>query len=430
MRLLRTLLCFLLAVPVLADTVVFRNVTVIPMTSPKAMEKQTVVIKDGKIASIGKVVAVPKDATVIDGTGKFLLPGLADMHVKIPSTEAKGGMLQDVLTMLVANGVTNARGMWGSPGQLAIREKARAGKIVSPDLFLAGTQFGGMTVASSEEAIDRVRNQKKEGWDFLTIELGLKPEQYDTIAKTARESNMRFGGTVPVGVALPHAIESGQETIDYLDAFDIYLDAAKGPVDEKKLGEIASKIEEAGVWVVPMLALSEITYGTGALDALNAYPEVKYSPQAAVDVWSKSYELRMQNIPRDQVANVVTNNRVILRAFRDTGVRMLLGTAALEQYLEPGFSVMREMVALRNAGLTPYEILEMATVNPATYLGRSDIGTIETGNRADLVLLDADPLADVANVAKVNGVMLGGTWYSRQQLDDALKTIKEKYRFN
>ena len=427
---MRTLLCFLLAVPALADTVVFRNVTVIPMTSPKALEKQTVVVKDGKIVSISSEAPVPKDATVIDGTGKFLIPGLADMHVKIPPKDAKGGMMQDVLTMLVANGVTSARGMWGSPGQLEIRGKARAGTIVSPDLFLAGTQFGKQTVASPEDAVERVQMQKKEGWDFLTIELGLTPAEYDAIAKAARESNMRFGGTVPLGVTVPHAIESGQETIDYLDAFDLYLDAAKGPVDEKKLGEIASKIEEAGVWIVPNLALSEITYGTQALDALNAYPEVKYSPQAAVDVWSKSYELRAQGLPRDQVANVVTNNRIILRAFRDTGVRMLLGTAALEQYLEPGFSVMREMVALRNAGLTPYEILKMATVNPATYLGRSDAGTIETGNRADLVLLDADPLADVTNIAKVNGVMLAGKWHSRQQLDDGLKMIKDKYRFN
>ena len=427
---MRTLLCFLLAVPVFADTVVFRNVTVIPMTFPNAMEKQTVVVKDGKIASISKDVAIPKEATVIDGTGKFLLPGLADMNVKIPPTAAKGGLMQDVLTMLMANGVTSARGMWGSPGQLAIREKARAGKIVSPDLFLAGTQFAQQTVASPEDAVERVHQQKKEGWDFLTIESGLTPAEYDAIAKTARESNMRFGGTVPVGVALPHAIEMGQETIDHLDAFDIYLDVAKGPVDEKKLVEIASKVEDAGTWVVPTLALSEITFGTHSLDALNAYPEVMYSPQAAVDVWSKSYDLRMQAISRDQVVNVVNNNRTILRALRDTGVRMLLGTGSLEQYLEPGFSVMREMVALKNAGLTPYEVLKMATVNPAIYFGRSDAGTIETGNRADLVLLDADPLADVANVAKVNGVMLAGKWYTRQQLDDALKTIKEKYRFN
>jgi len=430
MRLMRSLICLFLAIPAFADTVVFRNVSVITMTSPKVLEKQTVVVKDGKIESISNEAVAPKGATVIDGTGKFLIPGLGDMHVQIPAVDAKGGLMQDVLTMLMANGVTTARGMWGYAGQLAIREKARTGQIVSPALFLAGTPLSRQTVASPEDAAARVRQQKKEGWDLVKIHDGLTLAEYDAIAKTAGEEKMRFGGHVPQSVDLPHAIEMGQDTIDHLDAFWGYLQTPKGPVDEKKLAAIAQKLEEAGMYVVPTNALAEITFGTQPIETLSAYPEIKYSPQAAVDVWAKSYELRVQRIPRDQATNVVNNNRRILRVLTDTGVPLLLGTNALEQYLEPGYSVMREMVSLSGAGLTPYEILRTATVNPATYLGRSDIGTIEAGNRADLVLLDASPLADVANIGKVRGVMLGGRWYTRQQLDDALKLIREKYRFD
>ena len=428
MRVLTVLTCFLLAVPAIADTVVFRNVSVIPMTSPNVLEKQTVVIKDGRITSISKNAAVPKGATVIDGSGKFLLPGLSDMHVHIPAVEAKGALMQDVLTMLVANGVTNVRGMWGSPGQLDVRNKARLGQIVSPSLFLAGPPISNRTIATAEEAADRVLTQKAEGWDLVKVHNGLTITQYDIVARTAKQVKMRFGGHVPSLVTLPHAIEMGQETIEHMDPFTVYLESAKGPVDEKKLAGLVKMMKDAGTWVVPTNALSEITFGTTPLETLKEYDEVKYSPKAAVDVWSKSYDQRISTIPRDQATNVVNNNRRILRALHEGGVRLMLGTDALEQFVEPGFSVAREMASLRRAGLSPYDILRTATVNPAIYLGQQDsIGTIETGKRADVVLLDANPLADVTNVSKVRGVMVNGRWYNRQQLDEALKKIVEKY---
>jgi imidazolonepropionase-like amidohydrolase len=428
MRVLRVLICFLVAIPAVAETVVFRNVSVIPMTSPNVLEKQSVVVKDGKIASISKKPVIPKDAKVIDGSGKFLIPGLADMHVHIPAVDAKGDLMQDVLTMLVANGVTTARGMFGMPGQLDVRNKASLGQIVSPRLFLAGPPFSSQTINSAQEVVDRVRTQKQEGWDLLKVLDGLTPDQYDALANTAHQVKMRFGGHVPLSITLPHAIEMGQETIEHMDPFTVYLESAKGPVDEKKLGELASKLEEAGTWVVPTVAVQEITWGAPSIDTLKAYPEIQYSPDAAVDFWVKSYEQRMQRIPRDQATNVVNNNRRIIKALNDSGVRLLLGTDALQQFVEPGFSVSREMEGLRRAGLTPYQILRTATVNPSIYLGEEDAsGTIESGKRADLVLLDGNPLADVANVAKVRGVMVHGRWYSREQLDEALKRVAEKY---
>lgn len=428
MRILRVLTCFLLAVPAIADTVVFRNVSVITMTSPKVLAKQTVIVKDGRIDSIAPKAAVPKGAKVIDGTGRFLIPGLADMHVHVPAVEAKGGLMQDVLTMLVANGVTTTRGMLGSPGQLEIREKARKGQIVSPSLFLAGPPISSLSVATPEEAAARVQEQKQQGWDMIKVHDGLTLAEYDAVAKTARELKVRFGGHVALEVPLPHAVEMGQETIEHMDPFIVYLETAKGPVNEQKLAGLLQKMKAAGTWVVPTSAVSEITFGAMPIEKLKAYPEVKYSPLAAVEVWEKTYEARLKYIPRDQATNIVTNNRRILRALRDAGVRLMLGTDSLEQFVEPGFSVMREMVSLRNAGLTPFEILQTATVNPAIYLGKEkEMGTIERGKRADLVLLDADPLLDVANVAKVRGVMLGGRWFGRDQLDEALGKIVEKY---
>jgi len=426
MRFLRILTCFLLAVPVLADTVVFRNVNVVTMTSPKVLEKQSVVVQDGRILSVSKNPKVAAGATVIDGKGRYLMPGLADMHVQIPGSEAKGGLMMDVLTMLVTNGVTTARGMWGLPGHLEVREKAKLGQVVAPNLVLAGPIFSSETVVTPEEAAARVRIQKKEGWDLLSLHFSLTREQYDAVVKTAREEGMRFAGQVP---DLLHAIEMKQETIDSMDMFNGALQTPKGPVDDAKLADLAKKIKDAGVWIVPTNAITEITFGATPLQTLNAYPENKYAPQAAVEFWTNSYNQRIAGISRDQAANVVANNRRIIRALHKAGVNLLLGTNALEQYTQPGFSVAREMTSLRTAGLPAYDILRMATVNPAIYLGKQDsVGTIEAGKRADLVLLDGNPLADVTNVSKVSGVMIGGHWIDRGQIDSALKRVTEKYR--
>ena len=428
MRLLKVLTCLLLAVPAVAETIVFRNVTVIPMTSPRAMEKQSVVVRDGKIQSISKTPAVPKDATIVDGTGKFLIPGLADMHVHVPTVDAKGDLMSDTLLMLLANGVTTARGMFGQPGHLEIRDKAKKGELDSPTLYLAGPVFSNTTVASPQEAIARVKAQKKEGWDLLKVHSGLTRAQYDAMAKAAREEGIRFGGHLPASVDLKHAIEMGQETFEHMEGF-IDVEATKAAMSDKKLAELAKQAKDAGIWIVPTEAMVEIVYGVTPLEALTKYPELKYSPQAAVDTWSKRYNDRVTQIPRAMAAYVVGNRRRLLRALQDSGARILFGTDALQEFVEPGFSVLREMQSMRAAGLTPYEILRSATVTPGEYFAKQDsFGTIEPGKRADLVLLDGNPLEDIDNIARISGVMARGRWYPRDELEIGLKRVTEKYR--
>ena len=429
MRSVKILICLLLAVPAFAETVIIQNVNVLPMTSPKVLEKQTVVVKDGRIESVSKMPkAAAKDAKVIDGTGKFLMPGLADMHAHIPPVNAKGGLMDDTLVMFVASGVTTVRGMFGYPGHTEIRNRARFGQIVSPYLYVAGPPFSSQTVVSEKEVIDRVKLQKKEGWDLLKVHSGLTIRQYDALAKTAKEEKIRFGGHIPAAVGLIHALDMGQETIEHMDGFIEYLDGAKGPVDEKQLAIVVKKVKDAGAWVVPTSALIEIVYGATPIERLAAYPELKYSPKAAIEIWTEQYNQRVAKVPRAAAANVVMNRRRILRALHEGGVKLLLGSDALQEFTEPGFSVRHEMESMRAAGLSNYDILRIATVNAAEYLGmQSTMGTIETGKRADLVLLDGNPLQDVTNVAKVRGVMVNGRWLPRDQLDMALTRVAEKY---
>ncbi|HYC61556.1 MAG TPA: amidohydrolase family protein [Thermoanaerobaculia bacterium] len=431
MRSIRFVLALAFALPTLAQTVVFRNVNLIPMTSNKVVAKQTVVVNNGRIESIlsgDAMVKLPEGTTIVDGSGKYLIPGLAEMHGHIPPPNAPNKLLSDVLAMYLANGVTTVRGMLGHDGQLQLREWAAKGEILSPNLYVAGPSFNGQSINSPQEAIDKVRLQKKEGWDLLKIHPGLTREEYDAMAKTAKEEGIRFAGHVPESVGLLHAIEMGHETFDHIDGYTEYLEAEKGPVDEKKLAAIVKKSKEAGVWIVPTSALWAVLFNGTPLETLKAYPELKYVPESAVNTWAKMYEARTRQIPAADAKNILANRTRILRALHQGGVKILMGTDAPQQFSVPGFSLHRELQFMRDAGMSPYDILKSGTANVGEYFAKQDsFGTIEKGKRADLVLLNANPLADIANVSKIEGVMVGGRWFSRKDLDERLLDIEAKY---
>ncbi|MGZ5434034.1 MAG: amidohydrolase family protein [Thermoanaerobaculia bacterium] len=420
----------LAALPALAETIVIRNVNVVSMTSPKAAEKQNVIIRDGVIESVSTRLAKMPDGTkVVDGTGKFLMPGLAEMHGHVPPANAPNGATEDTLFLYVANGITTVRGMLGHAGQLELREKSKRGEIVAPNLYLAGPSFNGQSINSPQEAIDKVRAQKKEGWDLLKVHPGLTRDEYDAMAKTAREEGIRFGGHVPAEVGLEHAIAMGQETFDHIDGYAELLEAEKGPVDAKKLSAIVKKSKDANVWIVPTSALWEVLFGTIPLDTLKSYPELKYVSQGAADQWSSAFQQRLTQMPREPAKNVIAARTTILRALNKGGVKILMGTDAPQQFSVPGFSLHRELLRMREAGMSPYEILKSGTVNVGEYFAKQDsFGTIEPGRRADLVLVDANPLADIANVARISGVMVRGRWLSRADLDAGLAKIEARHK--
>ncbi len=428
MRILRALLALAVALPALAETVVFRNVNVISMTSPKVEKNQSVIVRDGRIVSVSAKPKYAADAKVIDAKGKYLLPGLAEMHGHVPPMNAPNNQTEDVLFLYVANGITTVRGMLGHPGQLELRQKANTSQIVSPTLYLAGPSFNGNSVSSTQEAIDKVRAQKKEGWDLLKVHPGLTRDEYDAMAKTAAEEKIRFGGHVPAEVGLLHAIEMGQETFDHIDGYVEALDGDKSPVDEKKLAELVKKSKDAGVWIVPTSALWEVLFNTIPLATLTAYPELKYAPPGAVTAWTNAYNNRLAQTPREAAKNVIDNRVTILRALNKGGVKILMGTDAPQQFSIPGFSLHRELLRMRDAGMTNYEILKSGTVNVGEYFKATDsFGTIEPGKRADLILLEANPLGDIGNVSKIAGVMVRGKWLSRGEIDAGLKRIEAKY---
>jgi imidazolonepropionase-like amidohydrolase len=419
--------------PAPPDTIqAFVNVDVVPMDSERVLTDQTVVIEDGRIVSVSPTAAtqLPADAVQIDGTGKFLIPGLAEMHGHIPPPEAPPEHVESVLFLYVANGITTVRGMLGYPGQLELKASAARGEIVAPNLYLAGPSFSGQSVDSPEQADERVRAQAEEGWDLVKVHPGLTREEYDAMARAATETGMRFGGHVPEAVGLRHAIEMGQETFDHIDGYEAELTTFEGPLDESQLAEIVELSRAAGVWVVPTLILWETLYGTADLDSLRALPELRYAPPAQVAQWISIHEQRLAEPDFDPAEGrrLIAARMRILEALHDGGVRILMGTDAPQQFSVPGFSLHREVRRMTEAGMSPYEVLVSGTRNVGDYFAdEDDFGTVEVGQRADLVLLGANPLEDVGNIDSIEGVMVAGRWLPRAEIDRRLEAVAAAY---
>ena len=408
--------------------VAFIGVNVVPMDSEQVLNGQTVVIQGDRITAIGPAgeIEIPDGAVLVDGSGKYLMPGLAEMHGHIPPPNQPSEFTEAVLFMYVANGVTTVRGMLGAEGQLELRDRSNRGELIAPNLYLAGPSFRDSSINSPEEAVDKVRAQKAEGWDLLKIHPGLTIDEYDAIANTAREEGMRFGGHVPADVGLAHAIEMGQETFDHLDGYVEYLEGDKGPVDGTSLADIVERTRAAGALVVPTMALWGTLMGTNELETLTSFPELQYMPPQTVEQWTRQHESRLSADGFDAgVARQIIDSRMrILKALHEGGVPILMGTDAPQQFSVPGFSIHRELQVMAAAGMSPYEIIKSGTVNVGEYFkGHDDFGTVEVGKRADLLLVNANPLENIASVADRAGVMVRGAWLPEERIQERLAEI-------
>ena len=421
------------------EAVAFTNVNVVPMDVERVLRDQTVLVEQGRIRRLGSAdeVRVPAGVTTVDGTGKYLMPGLAEMHGHMP-----GGEIEEaVMFLYVANGVTTVRGMLGQDGHMELRRKANAGEIVAPTLYMAGPSFSGGSVSSPEQAAGRVRTQKARGWDLLKIHPGLTVPEYDAMALTAHEVGIRFGGHVPADVGLEHAIEMGQETFDHLDGFIEVLNAFDGPIDPGSLDELVVMVKNADAWVVPTMVLWDVgIIGRGDGQALASRPEMRYWPKQSipgvvegVEGWTRRHAESARGAAADPgAADLWANNRLeVLKALSDGGVGILMGTDSPQIFSVPGFSLHREMQAMAEAGMSSYEILVSGTRAVGEYFRRSDtFGTVAVGRRADLILLNSNPLDDTRNVADRAGVMVRGRWFPETYLQDQLDEIARRFGTN
>jgi imidazolonepropionase-like amidohydrolase len=444
-----TLVASLLVVtPLVQDTVLaIAHVNVIPLDRERVLSDQTVIVRGDRIAEVGpgSAVRVPAGATRVDGRGKYLIPGLAEMHAHVPAPGAEqqlgAGYTERVLFLYVANGVTTIRGMLGHPAHLTLRDRLRRGEVLGPTLYTSGPSFNGNSAPDPATARRMVIEQRQAGYDFLKIHPGLSRETFDALARTADSVGIRFAGHVPALVGLERALEARYASIDHVDGYVEYLTSAGSDggsaagffgfnladrADEAKLAAIARRTREAGVWVVPTEALMDGFVAAEDPEVMGRRPELRYMPKQIVAQWVQAKRNAQAQPTYDpaRARRFIALRGRIIKALHDAGVGLALGSDAPQVMNVPGFSIHRELAALVAAGLTPYQALVTGTRNVAAYFGAAErAGTIEPGKVADLILLDGNPLADIAHTGRIAGVMVRGVWLPRADLDRRLAEI-------
>lgn len=427
--------------PAQTPAVAFVNATVIPMDRERTLSDHTVIVRGGRIAQVGpsSQVQVPSGTTVIDARGKFLMPGLAEMHAHIPA--ATGGMeaVERTLLLYSAAGVTTIRGMQGSPLHLELRQRTASTASLAPRIYAAGPSVSGNSARTPEAAAALVAAQKAAGYDLLKIQTGLTRESFDAMDAAADRLGIPYAGHIPSEVGLNRALEARYASIDHLDGYmealagypDRFSTATTGffgfnvvdRVDTTRIAALAAATRAAGVWNAPTLTLLEHLASADDPEVMAQRPEMKYMPPATIQQWierKRAYRAEPAYTP-ERARRYLEVREQILRGLQRAGAGILLSSDAPQWWNVPGFSTRRELESMVRAGLTPYQALESGTRNAAVYFGAErDWGTIATGLSADLVLLNANPLTNIANVWQQAGVMVRGEWTPQVEIERRL----------
>jgi imidazolonepropionase-like amidohydrolase len=435
-------------------TLAFTHVNVIDATGGPVQPDMTVIVRDGRIADMGKSGAVkaPADAKIVNAAGKYLIPGLWDMHVHtvfgdwIPRNE------KVVLPMFVANGVTGVRDMGGDLDVLIQwRADIAAGKLLGPRMVIAGPMLDGPTprfpssapVANAADGRKVVDDLKARGVDFIKIQSLIPRDGYFAAAEEARKLGIVFVGHVPDAVRAAEASNAGQKSIEHFTGIfegstTIEDQLLKGPkslglnvshYDPARAQTLIALMAKNQTWQVPTLVWERGQWLVDDID-LSHDPRTKYAATA----WKeRTWPMFVHDIIKDMDTDplpvrkrfVQMELEMTLAMFR-AGVPFMAGTdTAAGVHIFPGFSLHDELGLFVKAGLTPMQALQTATRNPAQFLGRlADMGTVEKSKVADLVLLDANPLVDIGNTRKIRAVVLAGRYFSRADLDQMLKGIE------
>ncbi|MGE0555064.1 MAG: amidohydrolase family protein [Gemmatimonadales bacterium] len=406
--------------------VAFVGVSVIPMDGERVLADQTVLVKGDRIVAVAPSadVRVPEGATRIDGAGKFLLPGIAEMHGHVFTTPTITVEIAETFPELyVLTGVTTVRTMAGTPWQFELKAAIDSGRILGPTLYTASPSLNGQSVRDAAHGDSLVRAHHAAGYDLLKVHPGLTRASYDAIVAAAAELGIRVAGHVPADVGIQRALEAKQG-VDHLDGY--YIGTGS---DDAKMAELARYTAAQGVYNAPTMDLWKTLLGGYTVEQLRARPELRYLLPALVEQWAQQTTQMVAAASQDPAAaqaEIAARDRMLV-ALHGAGAKLLLGSDSPQIFSVPGFSLVHEVKAMVGAGLSPYAVLEAATRNSAEYFGhQAEFGTVETGKRADLILAEGNPLEDIANLHRQAGVMVRGRWLPKQEIQQRLDAIAAK----
>ena len=409
-----------------AQTTAFVGVNVVPMDRERIIANQTVVVRDGVITEIGDVmkVKVPSGAVRVNGTGKYLIPGLVDMHTHLLSDgeEYPDSIAGDELRVMVANGVTTVRFMIGTPELLAYRAQSAKGEIAAPTIWVASPHLTGreqgnnFVVKTEEEARDAVRKSKAAGYDFIKVTTFVPPAIYEAAVDEAAKQGIRMVGHADREyVTAPRAWKAKQH-IDF--------------IDEAKIARVAKVSVEANPFSNPTQHFFKNTFALPrSEESIRAQPDFKFYPKKVQDQWLAWYKRSrlITEVSAERKMKWIDARNKLIKAIHDNGGKLMAGSDTPEFLWLYGFAMHHELKALRDAGIGNYAALAAGTRNPHEFLGSlSKSGTVEKGKAGDLILLNKNPLDDIAATYDRAGVMLKGKYYTQAELNGWLDEIAPK----
>jgi imidazolonepropionase-like amidohydrolase len=433
---------------------VLNHITVIDATGRPPQPDMALFVEGARIVALAPSSSFhpPKGARMVDATGKYVIPGLWDMHVHMIFGDWVGKDEKIILPLFVANGVTGVRDMGGDLEDLkSWRARIEAGSLLGPRMVLSGPMLDGpvprfpssVAVKNAGDATRAVDDLKKSGADFIKFQSLISRESYFAAVDEAKKLGIPFVGHVPDAIRASEASNAGQRSIEHLtgifeDCSTVEDELMKGPkstgrfvatFDPARAQTLIALLAKNQTWQVPTLVWE---HGGNLLDTRDFAkdPLNKYAPPTWKD---RTWPANMKDLLHDMTDPLPVREKFIqmemdlVKQMHRAGVPFLAGTdTAAGVHVFPGFSLHDELAYLVEAGFTPMEALQTATRNPAEFLGMLyDLGTVEKGKLADLVVLDANPLDDIQNTRKIRAVLLAGRYFSREQLDAMLDGVAE-----
>lgn len=452
MKTIIQLLVFIIAITVLSCTkireadIAIENVTVIDVAGATPKHKMTVSINGNQIVKISKKykTRIAVNVKVVDGTGKFLIPGLWDMHIH-PYDE-DDIRYKEFMTYFITIGITNVRVMSGYPKLFQWRDEISSGKIIGPRMMIAVPPG----VSNMEEGRQFVIKSKSEGADFIKIFDGPTRDMYFAIADEAKKQGIPLVGHVPYSIRAVEASDAGQLSIEH--KYTILIPCSESEDDiktnlknsefttstriklyadieynEQKAHEFFNHLIENGTFVCPTQVLwNDVAYRDKV--ELEGDQRLKFFPSVVKD-WFKYLYGNLDEESITDLKKLCSKSQFVVGKMNKAGVKLIAGTdsgAGNAAYVFQGFSLHDELELYVKSGLTPLEAIRTATINAAECAGRLDsLGTIEEGKIADLVLLDENPLSSIENTLKINSVFYNGKYYDRSTLDKMMDTLEK-----